>query len=387
MDESNKRKRSWEKVMSNFTDDLWIEIFLRLPFESLLGFKSVSKSWFSIISSHRFAQSHLETAPKDDDSITVHHELIYCDCEEEDGNFALLDLGSGFISKNLKFPYSQDWPVTKKAFDIYLWNPATQHSKLIPPYTLPDLRWTCGSLGFGFDHIDLDFKVVRVVSPSHSAQVYSTLSAEVYSSNNNNWRKIESKPIDFPCESNFHVLHGFLFAIGHNNSMLAFNLNKEVFICNINLPLSTLDDAKPFDIQTCVTDFENTIAFIISILNKGKINLWTLDNEASVCTNGVKASWTKVLSVDVGVPLGFVHGLFNNVQFLLSASDESDVNQFLYNWNNKVTIEVPTGLFLERGQFFKYTKSLFSLLGFKRIKCDASSRRLEDSSDLEGSSD
>ncbi|KAL1806543.1 hypothetical protein ACET3Z_029611 [Daucus carota] len=48
MDENNKSQRAseaWEMVMSNITDDLWTEIFLRLPFESLLRFKSVSKTW------------------------------------------------------------------------------------------------------------------------------------------------------------------------------------------------------------------------------------------------------------------------------------------------------------------------------------------------------
>ncbi|KAK1380043.1 F-box domain-containing protein [Heracleum sosnowskyi] len=395
-------------VMSNLSDDLWIEIFLRLPFKSLLGSKSVSKSWFSLISSHRFAKSHLALTAKDDDDILiVRHKSGFEDVEEEDGSFSLFHLASNRILKNLKFPYSQGeypfklitselvgsdcgivcvsvdlwkWTAALQKFDIYLWNPATKHSKLLPPCTITPTN-DSGTLGFGFDHVDMDFKVVRVVLPTDCALVCSNLSAEVYSSNTNNWRNIQSESIDSPCEGKYHVLHGFLFAIGLNNTMMAFNLNKEVFICDINLPVNSLDD---LNIQTSVTDFKDTVAVMFSILNQGKINLWTLDNETCVCSGGVKASWTKVLSVDLGVPLDSVEGLFNNVHFLQSKSDghefNSDSDRFLYNWSEKVTTNVPDHLFLESDQFFKYTKSLFSLVGFKRIKWAASSSRLQDPS-------
>lgn len=66
-----------------------------------------------------------------------------------------------------------------------------------PPYTLHDAP----ALGFGFDPIDFDFKVVRAVS---SAITYV-------------WRNIDPKLIDIPYRNKFEIcLHGFLFAIGHN---------------------------------------------------------------------------------------------------------------------------------------------------------------------------
>ncbi|KAK1380045.1 F-box domain-containing protein [Heracleum sosnowskyi] len=396
MDESEKRKITWELILSKFTDDLWIEIFLRLPIKSLLRFKSVSKSWFSIISSHRFAKSHLETAPEDDEIFIAQHEVYHGILL--DSCFSLFHLDSWRVLRNLEFPYSQGeyplesvtsklvgsdcgivcvsvnlsyWPVSKKAFDIYLWNPATQHSKLIPPYTIiPDNDLTIGTLGFGFDHIDLDFKLVRVVC---------TLSTEIYSSNRNGWRTIESRPTDTPSRNGFHVFHGFLLALGNNNnSMMAFNLNKEVFICDITLPVGSFRDAES-DVQTCITDFMDTITVIIPLLNKGIIKLWTLDDEACVCRGGVKASWTNVLSIDVGVPLLFVKGFLNSDQFLLIEQIMGDM--FLCNWRSGVTTEVPTDPYVEIGEIFNYRKSMFSLVGFKRIKWEASFPRLQDSSD------
>ncbi|XP_074347616.1 putative F-box protein At1g50870 [Apium graveolens] len=394
MDGNDEKKRrtteAREKVMNNFADDLWIEIFLRLPFKSLLQSKSVSKSWLSIISSHRFAKSYLEKPAVHDDEITIAHNAFSNDYEEEDGSFSLFHLDSASILKNIKFPYSQGeypchpltseligsdcgivcvsvrllgWHVAKKNFDIYLWNPATRHSKLLPSYTIPDKYWTAGNLGFGFDHIDLDFKLVRVVSTSTYA--------EVYSSNMNGWRKID-KPIAYPY-SNFHAFHGFLFSIEHTfNSMMAFNLNKETFICGIKLPDGHFDDDNSL---IDITDFKDNVAVINSIVNQGKIHLWTLDDEACVCS-GVEASWTKVISVNVGVVSEHFSFLYSNSHFLLF---DKDGERFLFNWNTEVTTEVTTQPYVD--EFFKYTKSLFWLEGFRRIRWAASSPRLQDSSD------
>lgn len=369
--------------------DLWFEILLRLPVESLLRVKLVSKTWFSIISSHHFAKSHLETAPKDDDIVIVHHD----DGDVDDGTFSLFHLDSVRILENLKVPYSHgeyrfdeitsaligsdcgivcvcihslNWRTDiKKFYDIYLWNLATRHSKPLPPcINIPDNEKIRDTLGFGFDQIDLDFKVVRVVSRSVSGAV-STF-AEVYSSNRNGWRKIESKPVNtYHYRNSFDVcFHGFLFVIGRNNCMSAFNLNKEFLIWDINLPAGTFDDATR-SIETHVTVLKDTIAVTISDMDEGRIQLWTLDDEACLCDGGVSALWTKVLTVDEGVALYHVEHLFNNAQFSLI---DEDGYHYLYDFNKEVTKKIPDSLYLAPYEIFKYTKSLFSLEGFEQIK-------------------
>ncbi|XP_017220910.1 F-box/kelch-repeat protein At2g43445 isoform X2 [Daucus carota subsp. sativus] len=333
MDENNRSKgasKPWELVMSNFTDDLWTEIFLRLPLESLLRFKSVSKTWLSIISSHRFALSYLAIAPKDDQILIVHHESGDPD-DEEDGQFSLYHLDSSRILENLHFPYSQ---------------------------------------GFGFDNIDLDFKVVKVISGC----------AEVYSSNRNDWRKIKHELINISGHVEFHVcFHGFLLATGYYiKGMIAFDLNKEVFICDIKLPVGS-DDVKSCR-GTHIAQYKDTIAFISydNIRGSEKINLWTLDNEACLSGGGLEASWTKVLGLDVGVSFDNVEGLFNNIQFLLFGDE-----RLLYNSNKKLTTKVPSYPNYAPSTFLRYTKSLVSLTGFKRIKWAASSLRSHESSEWE----
>ncbi|WOH12844.1 hypothetical protein DCAR_0832353 [Daucus carota subsp. sativus] len=398
MDEKNQRKRTWERVLSEFTDDLWTEILLRLPIKTLLQFKSVSKSWFSIISSHRFATSHLANAAKDDQILIVRYDIDDYELEDEEDYFSLFHLGSGCTLESLRFPYSQGeypphipycrligsecgivcvevsvsrWRATKKDVDIYLWNPATKHSKIIPPHTVVDQRSQM-AFGFGFDHVDLDFKVVRMVAAPLSPTVYL---AEVYSSNRNTWRKIEPTPTDYPNYNHFDAsLHGFLFTIGYCG-MIAFDINKEVFISDINLPYSLGDYAY---FETRVTEFKDSVATIVSVMYKRKIKLWTLDDEACLCgSGGVEASWTIMQVVHVGVRIQFVEGHFNDVQFLIL--DEDD-DRFLYDSDKKATnVRIPP--YFSGHNFFKYRKSLFSLVGFKRIKWDVSYSRQHDSSD------
>lgn len=122
----------------------------------------------------------------------------------------------------------------------------------------------------------------------------------------------------------------------------------------------------------------DTIAVTISNMDKGIIHLWTLDDEACLCGGsggGVGASWTKVIAVDVGVPLHFVGGLFNNVHLLL----DIDGDVILYDLNKKVVSNVTVPGLLGTHEFFKYMKSLFSLKGFKRIKWADALSRLQNS--------
>lgn len=54
----------------------------------------------------------------------------------------------------------------------YLWNPATKHYKLIPPRHCHFQSRNIG-LGFGFDHVNNDLKVIRIVSSPFQSEVYS----------------------------------------------------------------------------------------------------------------------------------------------------------------------------------------------------------------------
>ena len=327
MDENhNKRKRSLEMTISSLPDDLWFKIFLRLPVENLLASKCVCKSWLSVISSPSFVRTHLKlsiSSGEYDETLIVHHQLKGEDDNQElvgCGPFSLSHLATCDILEQLDFFYSEGDYLSKPILpckilgsdcgivcvlveyggekDIYLWNPATKVSKLIAQGW--HVKWE--AIGFGFDLTDFDCKVVHIVSTSTCA--------EVFSSNRNAWRKIEPMPLDVPMIPDFYVcLHGFLLTTGRHG-MMAFNLNKEVFIFNIELP------GDP--VSTCITEYNGSVAASVFQKSENKVKLWTLDDEACLRGGGVEASWTMKLSCDiVGKRFDFVAGLFNSVEFLL----------------------------------------------------------------------
>ncbi|KAK1362861.1 hypothetical protein POM88_038422 [Heracleum sosnowskyi] len=82
------------------------------------------------------------------------------------------------------------WPTANRKTNVYLWNPATERFKLIPGHSLHGDNSTQVALGFGFDRLDYDLKVVRVVSRS--------VPAEVYSATRNSWGFIKQKLTDIP---------------------------------------------------------------------------------------------------------------------------------------------------------------------------------------------
>ncbi|KAK1371202.1 hypothetical protein POM88_037294 [Heracleum sosnowskyi] len=339
MGESSKRKRkankkkkttkAWEKIMSRFTDDLWIEIFLQEDSSCSLFHLGLGRAYKNLKFPYSDGEYAVDPTSKSYGEYPVEprSKLIGSDC------------GIVCISVDL-----DKWNAAKNKCDIYLWNPETRHSKVIPPYTISDHNRCTSTLGFGFDHIGFDFKVVRVVRRARS------LVAEVYSSNRNGWRKIGSKP-NYVADSHvfarnyeFDVcFHGFLFDIERNSGMMAFDLNKELFIWDINLPVSSFDDADSY-IETRVADFKDSVAVTLTHMEEG-------------------------------VTLNYVGGFFNNVQLAL---DNEVADGFLYDLNKKVATYFPEHPYFETCEISKYTKSLFSLEGFKRIKWCASRHWDED---------
>ncbi|KAK1386367.1 F-box domain-containing protein [Heracleum sosnowskyi] len=375
-------------------EDLLIEVLSRLDVRTLLVCKAVSKTWHSLISSPTLVKCHLSRAitssSSEDNKKTA--LIVRLFNNEEDSSFSLYQLGGCDDNvAHLDFPYSTGdypcappsfligcvcgivcvsvivnfrWFTTEKRTDIYIWNPATKQSKLVPGHTLDNGKRNA-ALGFGFDPIDFDFKVVRVLSKDTFPEVYSL--------NKNVWRNIETRLSDIPYRHRIETcLHGFLFAIGHNG-MMAFDLNKEVFICDISLPVRSND--------TCVADFKDSVAVIIFNFSEkvDRIKLWSLDDEACLRGVGVEASWTMMLTIDVGVRVDWVFGIFNSVELLLASGD-----LFLYNLNKKVGRYIDTDLFFDFHEVFKYTETLLPVPGSKLVNwSDDVDDNEESSTDLE----
>ncbi|KAK1377761.1 F-box domain-containing protein [Heracleum sosnowskyi] len=362
---SSKRVR---QGCDKLSEDLIYEILLWLPVESLLRFKTVSKLWRCLISSPCFVESHCTRPGSNPETTLIVHNRI------SDGWFSLLQLGPIPLMSDLPFPYEFDesrligsdkgivcivcgnscGSLFVEAYSsksrTYLWNPATRHYKLIPPSTSRDDDDDDNNvaLGFGFDPINNDFKVIRVVnSPSQS---------EVYSANLNAWRKVGIEPMEIQYPGDFNgCISGVLCWTGLRR-ILSFDLNKEVFTCVTKLPSEST--------HARVTDFNDSIMLIIGNGSNGKINLWTLDDVKCLRRGGVvEASWTLMLSIDTDVPAHSIHSYFNSGDILL----RSDIGEWLsYNSVEKKAIKVSKSI--RWGEIFKYTETLVSIAGFKKLK-------------------
>ncbi|KAK1360082.1 F-box domain-containing protein [Heracleum sosnowskyi] len=363
------------------TEDLINEILLRLPVKSLLRCQLVSKTWFSLITNPSFVKSQLLHAIASSDA----NQTLIVKSEVSDTPISLLHVDSRQIVADLNFPYSQgefesvpdcilvgsangivcvsiavsetppnqDWffsSFANRKTNTYLWNPATRQSKVVPSFSIcHDIRRE--ALGFGFDPIDNDFKVVRVVSPPFSAEIYSV--------NSNAWREVP-KPMDIPWNDDFDVcVNGFLCCTGMYG-MMAFDLNKEVLNCAIKFPVCTFDAR--------IIEFNDSIAVIVSMANESndKINMWTLDDEACLCGGGVEASWTLMFSVDLDLLVQFVYSYFRNGDLLLMTDDDE---WLVYDFYKKEARVVPVSINVY--QTYKYTESLVSVPGFKQDNWNA----------------
>ncbi|KAK1371065.1 hypothetical protein POM88_037157 [Heracleum sosnowskyi] len=412
------------------SDDLISEILVRVQVKSLLRFQSVCKTWLSLIKDPAFVKSQLRHATTTETNQTL--IISHYSKPDEENRILLFHIDSREIEVDLKYPYSRDEfkyvpfstvvgsanGIVCVAVDfinfkvIYLWNPATWQAKVISTFRVVHDE----ALGFGYDVIDDDYKIVRVVmQPSFS---------EVYSVKRNVWRKVPD-PIDTPLEGDFDVcVNGFLCGIG-DYGMMAFDLNKEVLNCGIKLPVISVDngndnendyyddfgdgidngvdyddfgdnidngddyddfgdnidngddydddETRITESNACIIEFNKSIGVIIlrdTGLNADKkVYMCTLDDEACLRGGGVEASWALMFSIDLVMRAYITHGYFSNrdLQIIL---DYADV-WISCNVDKREAKIVPLLIGMAKHQYnrhiYKYTESLVSVEGFRQV--------------------
>ncbi|CAL5343819.1 unnamed protein product [Camellia sinensis] len=173
---------SAEQVAAN--DDLLTEILIRLPLKSLPRFKSVSKHWFSLISSPHF------TRTRNVDPSTVSGLFLHSSSYIPNLGFIPVDTGKNATS--ISFPGLSDICIINSCYGLILCKTTNRYHILNPLTkqftTLPDPHPRHAGLSLAFDPSrSPHYKVVCVWGPMHYNSYYYFY-MEIYASETGSWR-------------------------------------------------------------------------------------------------------------------------------------------------------------------------------------------------------
>ncbi|KAL1537263.1 F-box protein CPR1-like isoform X2 [Salvia divinorum] len=216
------------------------EILLRLPPKALLRFRSVSRSWRSLIDTKQFIQLHLHHSLRSNTNLTLlvdSPRFYYVDLD----SFKQLQVGDARI-ESFSVTGSCDGLVLliPTSGDIFLWNPAIRKQlKLAAQPPIPDrffrFEYAQAIFALGYDSKHDDYKVVRVnqAAADRDGNTFTT-ETTIYSLKANSWKKAKDFPYLLPRDTSRWgiYLNGALHTVAKHGGkpamvIMAFDLGKE----------------------------------------------------------------------------------------------------------------------------------------------------------------
>lgn len=322
------------------------EVLLHLPVKHLLRIRCVCKSWCSLIDSISFIKRHLQRNIECNPDAHV----IIRSCPRGD-SFFLADVHS-----LCDFPVVRiDDPVKtylsgaeflgscnglvcllRNNNDILLWNPATRKCRELPLPTnipLPFIPKKCSIIGFGYDHVSDDYKVVRI-DDTHIWGMMVT----VYSLKYNSWTQAETIPSGTRITAKRGMYaNGSLYWLANKNShiIFAFDLGVER---HRELPFPVYNNENNQIAGMGMIVFDKCLR-IIDHYSDYRTDTWLMND------NGVGNSWSMVLSMEQQGTQGSFsivwHGDFSKTQNdLLITVDEDRLMRYDHKKNEVKNVKV-----------------------------------------------
>ncbi|XP_042028281.1 F-box protein CPR1-like isoform X1 [Salvia splendens] len=276
------------------------EIIGCLPPKALLRFRSVSRSWRSLIDSKQFIQLHLHNSLRSNTNLTLLVDSSRFYCVDLD-SFNQLQVGDARIEPfSVKGSSNGLVLLTPTSGDIFLWNPAIRKQlKLAAQPPIPHrffrFDYVQAIFALGYDSKHDDYKVVSV-NQAVTGRDGNTFATEttIYSLKSNSWKKAKDFPYLLPRHTSRWgiYLNGALHTVakhGDNPEMviMAFDLGKEEHR-EIPLPEHSVGAIRGLE---SVEVMGGCLAAVVPG-RKCSTEIWLMKEY------GVKQSWMKLLQLD-----------------------------------------------------------------------------------------
>ncbi|XP_017254743.1 F-box protein CPR1-like [Daucus carota subsp. sativus] len=364
------RRENCKKNNPELPHELMFKIFFLLPVATLLRCKSVCKTWLSIITNPNFVEAHCIESQKRQPSSVMEvardHQIMIDNHETK----TLLQLPTYFYGMT-RFVSCCNGLVCFANHDsriMFLGNPMTRGFKKLPtPRIIAAIPNWC-KIGFGFDDVSRDYKIIRVVVDRKDTGF--SVEAEMYSVNEDWWKEIRvpigletfrfvgsrGRGVFRPDKSRVLYFEG-------SPEILSFDLHDEVFRVHPFPRPAKL----PLEDETIITSYllesEGSVAMICDE-SSGDGNtvrsLWTLDRD---CGN-----WTKQFNLEDHLKYNHIVNLYlGDGQFVVAdyGCDRRPIFYYYKKGNAKEYLGASPARQLT--SVVKCNESLVSLKGFKQI--------------------
>ncbi|KAL8139361.1 hypothetical protein V2J09_005382 [Rumex salicifolius] len=373
-------------IFEELPEDLALMILLRLPVKSLSRFKSVSKSWCTLIRDPSFIAKHIKFNSYRDFLLVTHLDqsansqvfsFFTHQTFEPAGSLVhnLNRIQGNSLFVQILGPCNGVFCLFDGKETIALWNPAIKELQIVPPSDVippPNAGTLDTCIGFGFDPKTEDYKVLAFKHLcTHS--VNAMAHAELYSLQSNSWKLVdvadEFQPLGNLPISAFNpsidgVFSWFEMDDHVDKVIFSFDMSKAVFM-KTHLPDYGIPSKR---VHGKLVSFKNSLAFIhdysLGETAKG-FDVWILGEYGSM------SSWTKYLTIgpvaEVKVPLGFLKSgelLFEDIHGEL----------ICYDSTTEAMKKLNVGGAKNSLSIFHYRESLVSVKTGKEPEGDSSNR-------------
>ncbi|OVA19741.1 F-box domain [Macleaya cordata] len=281
------------------------KILLRTSAKSLLRFKSVCKSWYSLIKETDFIQQHFHCTINNDQPISF---AVLSYARNLDNKFHLISIEEGWESENggNNHEWKADLRISKECWEdlhmlscnclicfyghscIYICNPATKELINLSKLTSKD------GCGFGFDAARSQYKVVELYNDFSS----NALICRVITLGTMYWRSITIEgipPFRGKAESPTFVNGSIYWLIMSPLCIFRFDVgNEKLKLIHVPENIERCEQRQEEqDIHICLVELQGKICFVEHNRVKEMLVIWMLKG------SGEDVFWMEKYSIEV----------------------------------------------------------------------------------------